>query len=977
MVVMSLQGRVIYNSAAGLPENSSQLRFDDSTVYPDSRLNTVNLHINEAITVDGKMGIATANPRVDLEVAGYSVMSSQGSDSSDQNEFGLNGSYDTLSIMSPYGVGTGGKMSIFFGLQSIINYPIARIVAVDTYSQPSLAFQTGQGASLIERMRIDSTGYVGVARPSPICAMDISGDLAISGSSYLYKTFTFSTTGSEGAIQSGSFQLAFPSISTISSATIDVEMSIMRNTVAVTTGILKFTVYLGYYNPYGLGVFLNNISTTLTNGLEIDPRTITPTSSASVINVIIPYRYLSENSAQIVSVKYSIQGTYAYEMNIYGIRLITISNSSPDPPTNVVASNPGNQTATVSWQTPSNSGSYPVNSYTRITNYTVTYTGGVVNTASLSANITGLTNGTTYTFTVSATNSIGTSNASVASNSVVPYTLPSAPLGVSAVSGLNSATVSWSAPSSDGGSAITSYSIIYNGITTSTTGTTITINSLANGTAYTFIVNAVNAAGNSPGASSTVTTPNVPGAPLNPSSVADVSQVTLYWQTPSTDGGTAITGYTVMYNGNTINLGNVLTTTISGLANQTNYNFTIYAVNVLGNSGPASVSANTPTVPTAPLNASATPGVRQATVSWQTPSSNGGTAITGYTVTYNGNTINLGNILSTIITGLANGTTYTFSVYAINVIGSSAAATTSTITLDIPSIPTGLSSRPGNGSVSLSWNPSSSNGGSVTYYISWPGASDSTTATSYTANGLTNGSSYTFTIYAANAVGNSGSASVTGSSGSVPSPPQNVSATAGEGQATVSWSASADNGGLAITSYFITYSGGASYPGNTLSTVISGLANGTSYAFTVYAVNAIGNSGGSTSNSVTPVISIPPTFNLSRSANRPGSYYFGDDITLPVIPGVSYFKIEMLAGDVYYIEDDTYYYIDEGTGKLSPGGTYLIGTRNMGKFSYRDWIDLSYRVIAYDSNNTAVSYSPRFDTLVGDATYDSNSGGTS
>jgi hypothetical protein len=321
---MSLQGRVIYNSAAGLPENSSQLRFDDSTVYPDSRLNTVNLHINEAITVDGKMGIATANPRVDLEVAGYSVMSSQGSDSSGQNEFGLNGSYDTLSIMSPYGVGTGGKMSIFFGLQSIINYPIARIVAVDTYSQPSLAFQTGQGASLIERMRIDSTGYVGVARPSPICAMDISGDLAISGSSYLYKTFTFSGTGSASTIQSGSFQLAFPSISIVSSVTIDVEITIMRYTTVVKTGILKFTVYLSYYSGDETGIFLNNISTTLTSGLEIDPRIITTSSSASLVNVTIPYRYANENSAQSLSVKYSIQGPYAYQMNMYGIKLVSL-----------------------------------------------------------------------------------------------------------------------------------------------------------------------------------------------------------------------------------------------------------------------------------------------------------------------------------------------------------------------------------------------------------------------------------------------------------------------------------------------------------------------------------------------------------------------------------------------------------------------------------------------------------------------------
>src|SRR5439155_25268256 len=79
-----------------------------------------------------------------------------------------------------------------------------------------------------------------------------------------------------------------------------------------------------------------------------------------------------------------------------------------------------------------------------------------------SATLSGLTNGTAYTFTVVATNAVGNSAPSVASNSVTPVapaTVPGTPTAVSATAGNASATVSWTAPPSDGGSAITSYTV--------------------------------------------------------------------------------------------------------------------------------------------------------------------------------------------------------------------------------------------------------------------------------------------------------------------------------------------------------------------------------------------------------------------------------------------------------------------------------------------------------------------------------------
>jgi hypothetical protein len=88
----------------------------------------------------------------------------------------------------------------------------------------------------------------------------------------------------------------------------------------------------------------------------------------------------------------------------------------------------------------------------------------------------------------------------------------------------------------------------------------------------------------------------------------------------------------------------------------------------------------------------------------------------------------------------------------------------------------------------------------------------------------------------------------------VPSAPTGVSATAGDGQATVTFNAPADNGGAAITDYTVTSSpGDITATGASSPITVTGLTNGTAYTFTVTATNSVGTGlASASSNAVTP-----------------------------------------------------------------------------------------------------------------------------
>ncbi len=134
----------------------------------------------------------------------------------------------------------------------------------------------------------------------------------------------------------------------------------------------------------------------------------------------------------------------------------------------------------------------------------------------VSASVTGLAAASTYHFRVVASNAAGTSDG-VDQTFATPAsaTTPSAPTGVIATAASKQALVSWTAPSSNGGSAITSYAVTpYVGASAQTpvevaaSATSTTVKGLTNGTSYTFVVTASNAVGTgTPSSNSSAVTP--------------------------------------------------------------------------------------------------------------------------------------------------------------------------------------------------------------------------------------------------------------------------------------------------------------------------------------------------------------------------------------------------------------------------------------------------------------------------------------
>ena len=383
----------------------------------------------------------------------------------------------------------------------------------------------------------------------------------------------------------------------------------------------------------------------------------------------------------------------------------------------------------------------------------------------------------------------------------------------------------------------------------------------------------------------TITLTNViepPGRPAAPSvsSVAgSTTSLSVSWTAPS-NTGPAIDNYDLEYRQGTSGSWtngpqNVSGTsaTIGSLTEGTSYQVQVLATNAEGDSPwslPGSGQTGALGAPDVPHSLGATPGHRQVMLSWVQPS--GGAEVTDYEYEQDGS----GTWISTgstatdyTVRNLTNGQPYTFRVRAANSAGPSAASTASAsvIPATVPGAPTNIGVTGGDQEVELNWTAPASNGGeSITgyeYEQSGSGTWISTggTDTDYTVFNLTNGQPYRFRVRALNSVGEgaASAASANVTPATEPDAPTGLSATTGNGQVTLRWTAPTNDGGATILryEYELDFSGTWTSTGGTItSTTVRNLTNDQFYDFRVRAVNRVGAGLESFSESAAPTATL-------------------------------------------------------------------------------------------------------------------------
>jgi hypothetical protein len=273
-------------------------------------------------------------------------------------------------------------------------------------------------------------------------------------------------------------------------------------------------------------------------------------------------------------------------------------------------------------------------------------------------------------------------------------------------------------------------------------------------------------------------------------------------------------------------------------------------------------------------------GNESGTVSWRPGA--GSTPATRFHVSYDGlgqPRVLPGNATSATLDGLTNGESYVFEVWASNEFGESAHVRSNAIEPndEVPGTPGSVTAVAGDASADLTWTAADGRGNDIANYVVTvaPGGARhevAGTARSFTVPGLANGTAYTFTVAAVNELGNQGEASAPSNSVTPYGPPGafQLTAAAGDGAASLSWTAAPSVTDVTYEIDLVPAVGGSPFTTNGTSYNLTGLTNGVAYSIRVTATNDRG-AGGYSDATITPGRA-PAVSNVA--ANRTGDRQF-------------------------------------------------------------------------------------------------------
>lgn len=442
-----------------------------------------------------------------------------------------------------------------------------------------------------------STAYV-TTSPSSISgntATNVTGTISglTAGSTYYYRLVSSNSEGTENG-ETGQFTLGAPDTTPPQAVILVGSTANASTTITITIDFGESTS--GFSNSDLLlsgssGGWAKSTAVSTGSSFEI---TLTPSASTTGGSLILN---VPGGAAEDTSRNLSLAAS-TVTVNVIDDR------SAPSAPSIGTAIATGSTTATLSFTAPSSNGGAIITSYKAYTS-----TGSLLATLNQATSgtfsLSGLSVGSTYSFYVTATNIVGTSSPSANSNSLtmgLSSTVPGAPTNLVASStGETTASISFTAPTSDGGSPITSYTFTsspggVNAIFSGAGSGTLTVSGLLPGTLYTFFGFATNSVGNSSNSSNSneILTDSIGLTPLFDSPVPVEGGFTVNITNYNSD----YSWFATVTNGYAVSISDVGVVRVSGISNSgyeavvtittSRLNFSSKSANIIGASRGAS-----------------------------------------------------------------------------------------------------------------------------------------------------------------------------------------------------------------------------------------------------------------------------------------------------------------------------------------------------------------------------------------------------